>query len=72
MGDKSRVFVQALAALPEQDDSFLPRSFDAAERRKDEGIYKAMVMVFTALAILFEKLQDTMLLTGSDLTENPP
>lgn len=67
MGDKSRAFVQASLALAEQDDSFLPRSFDVAEMRKDEDLYNAMVMVFTALAILFEKFQDTMLLTGSDL-----
>jgi hypothetical protein len=67
MGDKSRAFVQASLALAEQDDSFLPRSFDVAEMRKDEDLYNAMTAVYTALAILFEKLQDTMMLTGSDL-----
>jgi hypothetical protein len=67
MGDKSRAFVLASLALAEQDDSFLPRSFDVAEMRQDEDLYAALTMVYTALAILFEKLQDTMLLTGSDL-----
>lgn len=67
MGDKSRAFVLASLALAEQDDSFLPRSFDVAEMRKDEDLYSAMTQIFVALAILFEKLQDTMQLTGSDL-----
>jgi len=67
MGDKSRAFVLASLNLAEQDDSFLPRSFDVAEMRQDEDLFNAMTMIFTALAILFERLQDTMLLTGSDL-----
>ncbi|MGC2235159.1 MAG: hypothetical protein WA584_03295 [Pyrinomonadaceae bacterium] len=67
MGDKSRAFVQAGLALAEQDDSFLPRSFDAAEMRQDEDLYNALNQIYVALAILFEKLQDTMQLTGSDL-----
>jgi hypothetical protein len=67
MGDKSRAFVQASLALAEQDDSFLPRSFDVAEMRQDEDLYNAMTSISTVLTILFEKLGDTMLLTGSDL-----
>lgn len=67
MGDKSRAFCLAALALAEQDDSFLPRSFDVAEMRKDEDLYTAMLAVYTALAIMFEKLQDTMQLAGSDL-----
>lgn len=67
MGDKSRAFVQASLALAEQDDSFLPRSFDVAEMRKDEDLYNSLTTIYTSLAILFEKLDDTLLLTGSDL-----
>lgn len=67
MGDKSRAFVQASLALAEQDDSFLPRSFDVAEMRKDEDLHNALNQIYVALAILFDKLQDTMQLAGSDL-----
>ena len=67
MGDKSRAFVSGALQLAEQDDSFLPRSFDVAEMLKDEDLYTAMTQIFVALAILFEKLQDKMQLTGSDL-----
>jgi hypothetical protein len=67
MGDKSRAFVQAALALAEEDDSFLPRSFDKAEMRQDEDLYNALNQVYVPLTILYEKLQDTMLLTGSDL-----
>lgn len=67
MGDKSRAFVQAALVLAEQDDSFLPRSFEVAEMRQDEDLYISLAVVYTVLAILFEKLQDTMLLTGCDL-----
>lgn len=67
MGDKSRAFVQAALVLAEQDDSFLPRSFDRAEMRQDEDLYKALSQVFVPLTILYEKVQDTMMLAGSDL-----
>lgn len=67
MGDKSRAFVQAALTLAEQDDSFLPRSFDKAEMRKDEDLYVALSQVAVPLTILAEKLNDTMLLVGSDL-----
>lgn len=67
MGDKSRAFVLASLNLAEEDDSFLPRSFDKAEMRRDEDLFVSLTVIYTALAILFEKLQDTMLLTGSDL-----
>ena len=67
MGDKSRAFVQAALTLAEEDDSFLPRSFDVAEMRQDEDLYTALAQIATSLTILKEKLDDTMLLIGSDL-----
>jgi len=67
MGDKSRAFVQASLNLAEQDDSFLPRSFDVAEMRKDEDLYNALTVIYTVLSILTQRLDDTILLTGSDL-----
>lgn len=67
MGNKSRSFVQAALALAEQDDSFLPRSFDVAEMRQDEDLYSALNQLFVPLTILLEKIQDTMMLTGVDL-----
>lgn len=35
MGDKRRAFVSDALTLAEQDESFLPRSFDVAEMRQD-------------------------------------
>ena len=67
MGDRSRGFVQEALALAEQDDSFLPRSFDTAEMRKDEDLYNLLNSIQTALTMLFEKIDDTRMLVGTDL-----
>lgn len=70
MGDKSRPFVEQTLIIAEQDESFLPRSFDVNAMRQDKELYEAMSPVFVQISMLFEAVQDTMLLVGSDLMVN--
>lgn len=66
MGDKSRAFVQDALKLAEQDDSYLPRSFNVAEMRKDVDLTDALFPVMVALAQLSEFVADTYTLVGSE------
>lgn len=67
MGDSGRPFVEETLNLVEQDDTFMPRSFDKAEMRRDNDFYEIMKPVMTQLTQLSEAVNDTMMLTGSDL-----
>ncbi len=66
MGDKSRAFVTQALTIAEQDDSFLPRSFDVAEMRKDVELADALLPILTAFSSLTELLSDTYTLAGSE------
>jgi hypothetical protein len=66
MGDKSRAFVAQALTLAEQDDSYLPRSFDVAEMRQDVELTEQMSPIVTAVMQLSEMLDDTYTLAGSD------
>lgn len=66
MGDKSRAFVNQALTVAEQDDSFLPRSFDSAEMRQDVELIEALAPIMTAVTQLNELLGDTFALVGSD------
>lgn len=66
MGDKSRAFVAQALAIAEQNDSFLPRSFDIAEMRKDVTIAESLYPIIVAVTQLKELLDDTYKLAGSD------
>lgn len=66
MGDKSRAFVTQALVLAEQNDDFLPRSFDVAEMRKDVDLVDQMLPIVTALSQLNELVDDTFTLAGSD------
>ena len=66
MGDKSRAFVGQALVVAEQDDSFLPRSFDVAEMRQDVELIEALSPIMTAVTQLNELLGDTFALAGSD------
>lgn len=70
MGDKSRAFVEGSLTLAEADDSFLPRSFDVAEMRRDKDLHDNLSPVFVQVLRLFEAVGDTMMLAGSDLIMN--
>ncbi len=66
MGDKSRAFVLRALEVATQNDSFLPRSFDVAEMRKDVEITNHLAAIATALAALTELVEDTYILAGSE------
>jgi hypothetical protein len=66
MGDKSRTFVQQALTIAEQNDSFLPRSFDIAEMRKDVMLTESLYPILVAVTQLKELLEDTYKLAGSD------
>ena len=65
-GDKSRAFIQQALALAEQDDSFLPRSFDVNEMRQDVELVEQIYPIIIAATQLKELLEDTYRLAGSD------
>ena len=66
MGDKRRAFVSNALTLAEQDDSFLPRSFDVAEMRKDVELTANLRPIVVALMQLTEFVDDTETLVGSE------
>jgi hypothetical protein len=59
-------FVQDAITLAEQDDSFLPRSFDVASMRKDVDLLQALPPIIASVSRLKELLGDTLMLVGSD------
>ena len=67
MGVSGRSFVEESLVLVEQDDSFMPRSFDKSEMRADMDLYTTMLPVLMQLTKLYEAVNDTMMLAGSDL-----
>src|SRR4051812_39327210 len=66
MGNKRRSFVMDALTLAEQDDSFLPRSFDVAEMRKDVELTESLAPIVVAMMQLAELIDDTYTLTGSE------
>jgi len=67
MGNSGRPFVEETLNMVEQDDSFMPRTFDKTEMRQDSDFYTTMLPVSIQLTKLFETVNDTMMLVGSDL-----
>lgn len=67
MGESGRPFVEASLNLVEQDDSYMPRSFDKTEMRQDNELYESILPLYMALATLLDAVDDTLMLTGSDL-----
>lgn len=66
MGDRGQSFVYDAITQAEQDDSFLPRSFDVAAMRRDIDLIERLPPIIAALASLKERLDDTYILAGSD------
>jgi hypothetical protein len=66
MGDRGQSFVQDAMTLAEQDDSFLPRSFEVAAMRRDVDLTRALPPIAARASRLKELLDDTMILVGSD------
>ena len=67
MGESGRPFVEATLNIVEQDDKFMPRTFDKTVMRKDSDFYTMMLPVWIQIIKLHEMFDDTMMLTGSDL-----
>jgi hypothetical protein len=66
MGDRGQPFVRDAVTLAEQDDTFLPRSFDVAAMRKDVDLLEMLPPIIAAISQLKELLSDTYILAGSD------
>lgn len=66
MGDKSRAFVSQALQLAEQDDSYLPRSFDVAEMKRDVALAEQLYPIVVALKQLSEFVDDTYVQVGSE------
>jgi hypothetical protein len=66
MGDKGQSFVQDAMTLAEQDDSFLPRSFEVTAMRRDVDLTRALPPITARISRLKELLVDTEILVGSD------
>src|SRR5687768_6729376 len=64
MGDKSRAFVRQALELAEHDDSYLPRSFDVAEMKRDIALAEALYPIMVALKQLSEFVDDTYIQVG--------
>ena len=67
MGESGRPFVETTLNIVEQDDTFMPRSFDKTGMRKDSDFYTMMLPVWIQVIKLAEMFDDVMMLTGSDL-----
>jgi hypothetical protein len=59
-------FVQDAITLAEQDDSFLPRSFEVAAMRRDVDLTRSLPPIAARISRLKEMLDDTQILVGSD------
>lgn len=66
MGDRGLPFVLDSLTLGEQDDSFLPRSFDITKLRKDVTLMQQLPPIIAAVEHFLELLKDTQLLVESD------
>jgi hypothetical protein len=66
MGDKSRAFVQKTMELVNQNDGFLPRSFDVDEMRKDINLLNDLYPILQGLNQLQELVDDTVMVVGSE------
>lgn len=66
MGDKSRAFVSQALQLAEHDDSFLPRSFDIEEMKRDLALAESLYPIMIALKQLSEFIDDTYVQVGSE------
>ncbi len=66
MGDKSRAFVSQAVTLAEKDDSYLPRSFEVAEMKRDVELAEMLYPIMVALKQLTEFVDDTYIEVGSE------
>jgi hypothetical protein len=67
MGDWGRPLVEQTLVLAEQNDEFLPRSFNVAEMRKDKDFVDMISPVNVQVLRFADAVRDLLLLAGSDL-----
>ncbi|MCD9188913.1 MAG: hypothetical protein LUM44_21025 [Pyrinomonadaceae bacterium] len=66
MGDRGLPFVMDSLTLGEQDDSFLPRSFDIEKMRRDVALLQQLPAIIAAAEHFLELVKDTQMLVESD------
>lgn len=69
LGDKSRTFVDQALVTAQQFTDALPRSFDVDQYARDVALYRALEPLHARLRDLFERLDDTRMLVGSEAME---
>ena len=69
LGDKSRAFVDQALVVAQQFTDALPRSFDVDQYARDVALYRALEPLYTRLRDLFERVEDTRMLVGSEAME---
>ena len=67
IGDSNRPFVEESLDLVDQDDSFMPRSFDKTEMRQDSDFYTTLLPISIQISKLHKAVCETILLVGRDL-----
>jgi hypothetical protein len=69
LGDKSRAFVDQALIVSQQFTDTLPRAFDVDQYGRDVELYRALEPVYMRLRDLFERVDDTRMLVGSEAME---
>ena len=67
MGDGSEAFCRQALGVIEENLALMPRSFDAAEMRRDLATHDALNDRIVRLTRLLEQARDTELVMGSDV-----
>ena len=66
MGDKSRAFVAKALEVASRNATFLPRSFEVEEMRKDLELYDDLYGLLLTLTQLQDMVDDTCIVVGSE------
>lgn len=66
MGEINQPVTENMLRLAQQDDSFLPRSFEVAEMAKDVELNRKVRQIHLKARRLFELIDDTLMAVGSD------
>jgi hypothetical protein len=67
MGNDRRSFVEESLVLAQQDDSYLPRSFEVADMERDWNLDGSLMPIEMEITQLAEMVSDTRILVGAEL-----
>jgi hypothetical protein len=70
LGPKSRAFAEACLTASGQFQDILPRRFERGPFEQDLALFDALEAPFLAIQDLFERVNDTRMLVGSDAMES--